>query len=68
MLVIEKKMKEKPDIIYLTKILPIFSKNLSFLKFTLFFITARTSVAKSREQTSKWNIFPQFATQAPRSY
>lgn len=31
------------------------------------FKTLLTSLANSLEQTSKWNIFPQFETQAPRS-
>lgn len=39
------------------------------IKMTLstLFKTLLTSVANSLEQTSKWNIFPQFETQAPRS-
>lgn len=36
-------------------------------KHTLF-STLLTSLANSLEQTSKWNIFPQFDTHAPRSY
>lgn len=31
------------------------------------FKTLLTSLANSLEQTSRWNIFPQFETQAPRS-
>lgn len=34
--------------------------------FTLF-KTLLTSLANSLEHTSKWNIFPQFETQAPKS-
>ncbi len=32
------------------------------------FSTLLTSLANSLEQTSKWNIFPQFDTHAPSSY
>lgn len=45
-----------------------FSNNCNTQKRHTLFKTLLTSLANSLEQTSRWNIFPQFETQAPRSY
>lgn len=41
--------------------------NISEMTSCTLFKTLLTSLANSLEQTSRWNIFPQLETQAPRS-